>query len=176
MRELFERYSQFGLRYNFDAGPDQIQSVDDARTHGLNCGALAHLLTFELFGRRLPWQLMCLELFHDTEYFDHPIPFIDLEVGDVLFFGKDGIQEPLKTFVPDPAVGGSFRNWVDHPMLHLGICTQNCGYYEDCQVIHATPMTNGVIIWPMRRFQLTKSYRILYGVRRLKQELRQQGP
>jgi hypothetical protein len=175
VQELFDRYTKLELHYAYTSGPNLVQTIEDAQMHGLNCGALAHLLIYELFGYRLPWQLMCVELFHDDTHFLRLFPFTDLEVGDILFVGREGAHEGLQTFQPMRNVDGTFANWNEHPRFHLAVCIDNT-YYDDCRLIHISPRSQGVEITHIHAFQATKQYRRIHGVRRLKSELRQRGP
>lgn len=156
-----------GYNYRFDHGPDLIRTRLDALRYGLNCGALVHLLLDDLFGYRIPAELMCIEMFYDTAHFQPVDGEEGLRQGDVAFFGArdvplDEAKERARL------VNGRLLDWRQHPTLHLALCVDDALLQDAC-FIHATAIRdlNGVYVWPLARFLDTKQYGILHGVRRL---------
>lgn len=166
-------------RYCYSSGPDVVSSWEDAGRHGLNCGALAHLLILDLFDIRLPQHLLPLEMYYDREWFDaipiaSPIEAGEWLRGDIAFFGKASTPENIATYRAAFDSHGRIVDWKQHPHLHVTFCT---GERVNGQplFIHATNFrkklegrTNDILFWPLSQFLATKTYNCLCGIRRLR--------
>ena len=111
MDEVFSRYLDPAFRYVWSQNPARVRSRHDALRDGLNCVALAHLVTRDLFGYTLPARLQSLELARDLAHFA-PVPDPErMRAGDLVWFGVDRPAVGLDEFVPqydgDELVNGS---------------------------------------------------------------------
>jgi hypothetical protein len=123
--EVFSRYLDPAFRYVWSQNPARVRSRQDALRDGLNCVALAHLVTRDLFGYTLPARLQSLELARDLAHFE-PVPDADtMRVGDLVWFGVERPRVGLEEFVPRYD-GDELMNGSDVPVKHVAICAGTC--------------------------------------------------
>jgi hypothetical protein len=173
VNEVFLRYLDPAFRYVRSQAPAQVRSRDDALREGLNCVALAHLVTRDLFGYTLPAWYQSLELVRDLAHFE-PVPDQDrMQAGDLVWLGVDRPAVSLDEFVPRYR-GDELLNFDDFPVNHVAICTgtQDAG---DHVLLHASTVDGTNALWPLRRFDDYDRYRRIYAIRRLRQEFRYPG-
>ena len=122
MDEVFSRYLDPAFRYVWSQNPARVRSRQDALRDGLNCVALAHLVTRDLSGYTLPAWFQSLELARDLTHFEAVPDPERMRVGDLVWFGVDQPRVGLDEFVPqyedDELVNGR-----DVPVKHVAICT-----------------------------------------------------
>lgn len=171
MSSIFQQAVQRPFRYRYDYGPDKVHGLETAEASGLNCGALVHLLTKELFRVELPKTLMCFELIYDSHYFRDVITQENTRPGDLLIVGRPGLTELLNIFAMEYEATGHIANIKEHPRVHLLMYTGQFASIEDPLLIHATPYSGGgVKIWPLSKVRDYHHYSQLYKQRRLKKE------
>ena len=170
MDEVFSRYLDPAFRYVWSQNPARVRSRQDALRDGLNCVALAHLVTRDLFGYTLPARLQSLELARDPAHFE-PVPDPErMRAGDLVWFGVDRPRVGLDEFVPQYD-GDELVNGSDVPVKHVGICTDSRDD-GDRLLLHASSVDGTNALWPLRRFRDYDRYRRIYAIRRLRQEFR----
>ena len=170
MDEVFARYLDPAFRYVWAQNPARVRSRQDALRDGLNCVALAHLVTRDLFGYTLPARLQSLELACDLAYFE-PVPDPGhLRAGDLVWFGVDRPRVGLDEFVPHYD-GDELMNGADVPVKHVAIYAGPCGD-GDHLLLHASSVDGTNALWPLPRFRQYDRYRRIYSIRRLRQEFR----
>jgi hypothetical protein len=172
--EVFSRYLDPAFRYVWSQNPARVRSRQDALRDGLNCVALAHLVTRDLFGYTLPARLQALELARDRAHFE-PVPDPgQMRAGDLVWFGVDRPRVSLDEFVPrydgDELVNGS-----DVPVKHVAVCA-GTWHDGDHLLLHASSVDGTNALWPLLRFREYDRYRRIYAIRRLRQEFRHPGP
>ena len=167
MDEVFSRYLDPAFRYVWSQNPARVRSRQDALRDGLNCVALAHLVTRDLSGYTLPAWFQSLELARDLTHFEAVPDPERMRVGDLVWFGVDQPRVGLDEFVPqyedDELVNGR-----DVPVKHVAICTGS----GDSLLLHASSVDGTNALWPLRRFSDYDRCRRIYVIRRLRQELR----
>lgn len=154
--------------YRFSQGPDKVRTITDAQERGINCVSLAHLAIRHLFGRTLPEELMCYEMFADTAQFDTVGSLDQMQAGDLIWFGIDKPEVPLEDFQPSYNAAGELENWWQSPVKHVAIYTGQ--QTDDYQLLHATHLTGTNVVWPLRQFAAYERYRKIYRISRLLQE------
>ena len=170
MDQVFSRYLDPAFRYVRSQNPARVRSRQDALRDGLNCVALAHLVTRDLFGYTLPAHLQSLELARDLAHFE-PVPDPDqLQVGDLVWLGVDRPQVELDEFVPQYN-GDELVNGGDVPVKHVAIYTGTRDE-DDHLMLHASSVDGTNALWPLRRFRDYDRYGRIYAIRRLRQEFR----
>jgi hypothetical protein len=168
--EVFSRYLDPAFRYVWSQNPARVRSREDALRDGLNCVALAHLVTCDLFGYTLPARLQALELSRDLTHFE-PVPGPErMRAGDLVWFGVDGPRAGLDEFVPQYD-GDELVNGSDVPVKHVAICTGSRDD-RDSLLLHASSVDGTNALWPLRRFGDYDRCRRIYAIRRLRQEFR----
>ncbi len=165
-----ETYVDPRFVYDFWQGPREVRNLDQALENGINCISLAHLAIRGLFKYELPEELHCAELFNDVSYFDEVPTVSDMEPGDLIWFGLEEPVMSAEEFVP-VYQGDKLTNWRDFPVKHVGIFT---GKYEDSEplILHSSNIEGTNVIWPLSRFDEYRRYQKIYGIRRLKDELK----
>jgi hypothetical protein len=118
--EVFSRYLDPAFRYVWSQNPARVRSRRDALRDGLNCVALAHLVTRDLFGYTLPARLQSLELARDLAHFELVPDPGRMRVGDLVRFGVDRPRVSLDEFVPRYD-GDELMNGSDVPVKHVAI-------------------------------------------------------
>jgi hypothetical protein len=172
--EVFSRYLDPALRYVWSQKPARVRSREDALRDGLNCVALAHLVTRDLFGYTLPARLQCLELARDLEHLE-PVPDPGrMRTGDLVWFGVDRPAVGLDEFVPQYD-GDELANPDDVPVKHVAICTGDDGEDDDRLLLHASSVDGTNALWPLRKFRDYDRLRRIHAIRRLRQEFRAPG-
>ena len=168
MHPSLQQLLQRPLKYQYHSGPDKVICLDTAEKVGLNCGALVHLLTKELFHVELPSKLMCLELIYDQQYFRDLSPYETTRLGDILVVGRKGLTELLNTFEQEYLKTSRILRGDDHPRIHLLMYTGKMNSPGDPLLVHATPYAGGgVKIWPQSELIRYKNYSQIYKQRRL---------
>ena len=159
------------IKYEYKNGPDKINSWEDAKESGLNCGALIHLLINDLFDIKLPSSLMCFELAYDQNYFRNLSQEEPRTLGDILVLGRVGLSDKIKRIEQEYTTQSKILNVLEHPRLHLVMCTANHNELGEPLVIHATPYQNGGIqLWSIAELQKYSCYQQVYKHLRLKQQ------
>jgi hypothetical protein len=171
--EVFSRYLDPVFRYVWSQNPARVRSREDALRGGLNCVALAHLVTRDLFGYTLPARLQCLELARDLEHFEPVQDPGRMKAGDLVFFGVDRPSVSLDEFVPQYG-GDELANPGEVPVKHVAICA-NDGDGDDRLLLHASSADGTNALWPLRRFRDYDRLRRIHVIRRLRQEFRAPG-
>jgi len=170
MDEIIKSYLDPRFRYVWARGPAVVRSREDALRDGLNCVALAHLVIRELFGRALPASLRSLELFRDDEHFEPIADGVLLAAGDLVWFGAADPRIPLVDFVPRFR-DGELVNVADFAVNHVAVATGR-RVNGHSLLLHASPVNGTNALWPLHRFAEHERYREIYGIRRLRGELR----
>jgi hypothetical protein len=173
VNEVFLRYLDPAFRYVRSQVPALVRSREDALREGLNCVALAHLVTRDLFGYTLPAWYQSLELVRDLAHFE-PVPDRDrMQAGDLVWLGADRPLVSLDEFVSRYR-GDELLNFGDFPVNHVAICT---GTHRggDHVLLHASTVDGTNALWPLRKFDNYERYRRIYAIRRLRQEFRYPG-
>lgn len=170
MDEIISGYLDPRFRYVWARGPAVVRSREDALRDGLNCVALAHLVIRELFGHALPAGFQSLELFGDDEHFESIADGALLAAGDLIWFGAANPRIPPADFVPRFR-DGELLNFADFAVNHVAVAT---GRRVDGHslLLHASPVNGTNALWPLHRFAEHERYREIYGIRRLRRELR----
>jgi hypothetical protein len=170
---VFSGYLDPAFRYVWSQGPARVRSREDALRDGLNCVALAHLAIRDLFGYALPARMQALELFGDSVRFEAVADADGMEAGDLVWFGVASPRVALDEFVPRYD-GEELVNFGDFPVKHVAICTgtRDGG---DHLLLHASSAEGTNALWPLRRFGDCDRYRRVYGIRRLREEVRRPG-
>lgn len=173
MNEVFLRYLDPAFRYVWSQAPARVRSREDALREGLNCVALAHLVTRDLFGYTLPAWYQSLELVRDLAHFEAVPDRHSMRAGDLVWLGTDRPPVSLDEFVPQYR-GDELLNFRDFPVNHVAICT---GARDDGDhvLLHASIVDGTNALWPLRRFDDYDRYRRIYGIRRLRHEFRYPG-
>jgi hypothetical protein len=168
--EVFSRYLDPAFRYVWSQNPARVRSRQDALRDGLNCVALAHLVTRDLFGYTLPARLQSLELVRDLAHFETVADAGTMRVGDLAWFGVERPVVGLDEFVPRYD-GDELMNGSDVPVKHVAICA---GARDDGDrlMLHASSVDGTNALWPLRRFRDYERYRRIYVIQRLRQEFR----
>lgn len=176
---MLEQLLRAKLHYCFNAGPNLIRSLEDARTLGINCGALAHLAIEVIFGIKLPSRLLPLEMYYDREWLEViPLPVDNSKwlLGDIAFFTSQNAKTNLASHVAEFDHNGAVKDWRNHPHLHVAVYT---GEWINDQpaFIHATNFRkkvekreNDVLVWTLAEFIETKTYNCLCVVKRLRKD------
>ncbi|MGH3294716.1 MAG: hypothetical protein ACRDP7_23245 [Trebonia sp.] len=173
MNEVFLRYLDPAFRYVRSQVPALVRSREDAIRAGLNCVALAHLVTRDLFGYTLPAWYQSLELVRDLAHFE-PVHHPDrMQAGDLVWLGADRPLVSLEEFVPRYR-GVELLNFSDFPVNHVAICTGTRAD-GDHVLLHASTVDGTNALWPLRRFDDYDRYRRIYAIRRLRLEFRYPG-
>jgi hypothetical protein len=168
--EVFLSYLDPSFRYVFSQGPARVRHRVDAQRDGLNCVTLAHLVIRDLFGYVLPAEFQSLELFYDLDRFE-PVPALtELRAGDLVWLGTDQPRVCLEEFVPR-FEDGELLNFGDFPVNHVAVCTGVRAAGHDL-LLHASPVEGTTALWPLHRFRGHARYRVIYAIRRLRQEFR----
>ena len=170
MDEVFSRYLDPAFRYVWSQNPARVRSRQDALRDGLNCVALAHLVTRDLFGYTLPARLQSLELARDLAHFEAVPDPERMRVGDLVWFGVDQPSVGLDEFVPQYD-GDELVNGSGVPVKHVAIYTGSRDD-SDSLLLHASSVDGTNALWPLRRFRDYDRCRRIYAIRRLRQELR----
>ncbi len=172
LNPVLEPETWAGIRYEYDAGPDKVRDLDDARIHGVNCGAFVHIAIRELFGFSIPSHLMCLELFHDFEekYFYCIDLEQDAQIGDIYFMGRVNDLERIYAFAPRFNPDQTFANIDEHPPLHLVMIRRSAWHSLEHEVIHADYRTGGIVVTTLGELMKEQRYAQVYGIRRLMHE------
>ena len=123
MIEPLKRYLEPGYRYDFNQGPKEVRSPEDALRSGINCVSLAHLAIKDLFDYELPSELHCAEMYRDTEHFvavDADEPLLQ---GDLFWFGIKNPKIQAEEFKPVYDHSGNLINWFENPIKHVAMYT-----------------------------------------------------
>jgi hypothetical protein len=170
MDEVFRSYLDPAFRYVWARGPRQVRDRADARSGGLNCIALAHLVIRDLFGHTLPPSFQSLEMFRDRQHFEPVAGGSEPCVGDLLWFGAADPAVSPDDFVPR-FQAGELVNVRDFAVNHVAIRTDTTPG-TDAPLLHASPLDGTNALWPLRRFGQYPRYARVYGVHRLRADRR----
>jgi hypothetical protein len=173
VNEVFLRYLDPAFKYVRSQVPALVRSREDALREGLNCVALAHLVTRDLFGYTLPAWYQSLELVRDLAHFEAVADQDRMQPGDLVWLGADGPAARLDEFVPR-YLGDELLNFGDFPVNHVAICT-GIRDHGDHVLLHASTVDGTNALWPLRRFDDYDRYRRIYAIRRLRHEFRYPG-
>jgi hypothetical protein len=171
--EVFSRYLDPAFRYVWSQTPARVRSREDALRDGLNCVALAHLVTRDLFGYRLPARFQALELARDLEHFEPVLDSARMRAGDLVWFGVENPRVGLAEFVPQYD-GDELANPDDVPVKHVAICA-DAGDEGDRLLLHASSVDGTNALWPLPRFRDYDRYRRIHAIGRLRPEFRHRG-
>jgi hypothetical protein len=171
--EVFLRYLGPGFRYIRIQVPARVRTREDALRDGLNCAALAHLVTCGLFGCTLPASYQSLELVRDLEHFE-PVGSPDrMQAGDLAWLGADRPLVRLEDFIPGYC-GDELLNFNDFPVSHVAICT-GIRKNGDHVLPRASTVDGTSALWPLRESVHHDRYSPIYSIQRLRQEFRHRG-
>lgn len=171
--DVFQQYLDPGFRYSLFQRPELVRSREDALRDGLNCVSLAHLVIRDLFGYTLPASLQSYELARDREHFEPVADPADLRAGDLVWFGLEGPEASLETFVPR-FDGDNLVNWRDMPVKHVAVATGTRDGGGDPLLLHASKIAGTNVVWPLRRFRDYDRYQRIHVILRLRPAFR--GP
>jgi hypothetical protein len=159
-----------GFRYVLTQVPARVRSREDALRDGLNCVALAHLVTRDLFGYTLPASYQSVELVRDLEHFEPVAGPGWMQEGDLVWLGVDRPLVALEDFIPRYC-GDELLNFNEFPVNHVAICT---GMREngDHVLLHASTVDRTNALWPLREFDHHDRYSRIYSIQRLRKEFR----
>jgi hypothetical protein len=164
--DVLNRFIDDSFRYDFNRGPAEVRSIEDARIGGLNCISLAHLALRDLFGVDLPPELHCAELYRDTEHFESVPDIEEVQRGDLVWFGIAGATLQPDEFRPIYE-DGILINWRSFPVKHVSVFTGVRDDQEDPLLLHTTHLTGTNVVWPLRRFSKYRRYQKMFGITRL---------
>ena len=173
MNEVFLRYLDPAFRYVRSQVPALARSREDALREGLNCVALAHLVTRDLFGYTLPAWYQSLELVRDLAHFEAVPDQEGMQAGDLVWLGADRPLASLEEFVPRYR-GHEPPNGADFPATHVAICT-GARAGADHLLLHASTVDGTSALWPLGKFGDYAGCRRIHAIRRLRQEFRYPG-
>jgi hypothetical protein len=171
VNEALASYLDPRFRFVVTQIPERVRSRDDALGAGLNCIALAHLVTRELFQYSLPSHMQATELSSDVVHFGLVESTADMITGDLLWFGTDKPVIHLDDFIPRFAADGELLNFDEFPINHVGIYTgerQGAEYL----ILHASPVDGTNAVWPLSRFADYRRYGTIYKIMRLREQFR----
>jgi len=154
------------FKYDFEQGPKQVRSREDAIRYGNNCISLAHLAIGDIFGRELDPGKHCYEMFTDDQQFAAVKAVRDMRLGDLAWFGFSRPPVPLDKFVPQYDDTGYLLNWRDFAVNHVAIYT---GLMQNGEplLLHASPTDGTNVLWPLGKFAEHSRYEQIYRVSRL---------
>ena len=177
MHPAIQQLLQRPLKYNYHSGPDNVKCLKTAEEAGLNCGALIHLLTKELFQVELPSKLMCIELLYDQQYLRDISPQETPKLGDIVAVGRKGLTELLNAFEREYLKTSRILHIENHPRIHLLMYTGEVNSPGDPLLVHATPYAGGgVRIWPLPTVMNYGRYSHIYKWRRLNERQAPENP
>lgn len=179
--EVFDtRIQKFlGINYDYHADPnivlaqqsknEQSYSSNPIELESINCVTLAHLLTFNFTGVRLPIYYDSVHMILDQTYLRDLTSKETPIAGDLLFVGQAGIKE-FRTIPEEikinPEELGNFKK--EFPAPHVAVFT---GKFDNGNplYVHATWVEQQVVIWPEIKFDNYPRYRQIYARRRVKE-------
>lgn len=164
--QILERYISPEFIYNYNAGPNVIRTIDDARSFGINCVALAHLVVKDLFDVELPSELDCYELYTDRLYSSFYKSSSNLLFGDLVWFGTVTGHTAVDSFKPEYEQTGNITNWRRFPINHVGVCI--AAEPNDVPLIlHASRVVGTNSVWSLDDFSKHRYYRQIHGLSRI---------
>ena len=166
LHPAFQRFIEGDFHYRFASGPDVVQTPEQALEHGLNCVALVHLLLKALWGCHLPLDCQSIEMYYPNPHLQVVSSLQEMQMGDVIFVGRAGMQAALDAFVPRYDPTSRLTNWREFPGLHLCVYTGLHDADGSPLFIHANGQDNGVAIWSLARIQQHPRYAVLYAIKR----------
>lgn len=166
LHPAFQHFAEGVFRYRFTSGPDVVQTPEQALEHGLNCVALAHLLLKALRGCHLPPQCQAIEMYSPNPHLQVVASLQEVQMGDVIFVGRAGMQAALDVFVPRYDAAGGLTNWREFPGLHLCVYTGERDADDSPLFIHVNGQDDGVAVWSLARIQQHPRYAALYAIKR----------
>ncbi len=159
-----DRYTQPNLQYRFTSGPEVVRTFEDAFVNGINCVSLAHLVLKDTYGLDLPSTHHSYEMFHDTKRFER-LPIDRAQPLDLVWFGTTNDPDEIGAFQPE-FEGNELVNWNECPVKHVGVLVGTTEGGEP-EILHATDITRGVVVWPLGQFALYGRYKYVCGVSRV---------
>lgn len=159
-------FLSYRLKYNYECGPDVVSSIETALTKGINCVSLAHILLSDFYHVHLTSNFKCIEMFYHNNFLRNITDEEEFVLGDILFFGKEGLTELFANYIPRYNEG-TLVNGSDFPGLHVGIYTGNKTTETIPLIIHASFIDKGVSVWPLDKFLQYPRYKKIYAVKRL---------
>jgi hypothetical protein len=175
MNTVFKEFLDAGYAYSFGNGPDVIRTETQAKQEGLNCVALMHLLIPHLVGVELPGNLRGWEMYCSNPFFRDVDGVKDMNLGDVLFFGRPTLPEYALQYSPaydehneltNEEIG---NNLIGHRYsgVHLAMNTGEVDDTENPLLIHANKMEGTVVIWSLAKFLDLKQYSTVHAIKRI---------
>lgn len=161
-----EKFVDTDFVYRFSHGPQVVATEQAARAAGINCVSLAHLALRDLYGQRLPSDLLCTEMWFDREYFRPLEDGEQPQLGDLNWFGVRKPKVVPTDFVPSYE-GSELVNWRDFPINHVAIHLGETDDQGDPLLLHASQETGTTSVWPSRQFGEYRRYARSYGASRL---------
>jgi cell wall-associated NlpC family hydrolase len=161
LEQFTHEVMELGLRYEYERGPAQVHSLEDAQRGGLNCVALVHLW-IALQGVVLSPSLQCTEL-----YFDQSLTKVErsqARPGDLAWLGRQSNTNP-RTFMPVYSAG-RLLNWHEFPINHVGIIVSDP--QQHLRVMHVSQTAGTVVVSSLAELAKTPRYAVLHEVTRLK--------
>lgn len=165
MNSPLEAYIDSSYSYDFTKGPTVVTSPEAARRLGINCVSLAHLALRDLFGYTLPPELLCTEMYFDTEHLRSVPRPADLQTGDIIWLGTESAMKP-GDFQPIYE-GRELVNWHDFPINHMAIVTGARNKRGDHLLLDASERNGTPKITPMRSFANYWRHGTVHGASRL---------
>lgn len=122
----------------------------------------------DIFGRSLPSNLNCYELFTDSRRFtSHGL--LEVQPGDLVWFGPTEPRVELDKYKPEFNEDRTWlENYRDFAINHVAIALDEAGSdMSSFDLLHSNYQDGTVSIWPFDRFMATQRYSRVYGVTRL---------
>lgn len=155
MSEIEERFIGPDFWYNFESGPGEVRSIEDAKKYGNNCVALAHLVFAHMHGVTLPPELHCYEWYADTELFP-TVPLQDIQPGALVWFAPYRPPHATQHFVPQYK-NNFLQNYRQGPARHMATYIGSDASGEP-QLLHTSRLTGTNAIWLPQQFSEQRRY------------------
>ncbi len=174
MNAVFKEFLDAGYEYNFGNGPDVIRTESQAKQLGLNCVTLTHLLIPRLFDIELPGNMRGWEMYCINPFFGDVARAEDMDLGDVLFFGRPTLPEYALQYSPvydeykeltNEEIGNNLIG-QKYSGVHLAMNTGEADDTENPLLIHASKMEGTVVIWSLAKFLDLKQYSTIHAIKR----------
>lgn len=171
MHTIFNQLAAVRNPYNWERGPKQVRSAEDAR-EGLNCVALAHLALKDLANIQLPSALHCFEMFRDMRSvgdFFRPVAggVQNMIEGDIVWLGHQASDRIVEGFTPDYDNQLHLRNNRAFPLRHLALYTGEMDTETGHPLMFHTSRETGIEIAPLPAIMEWEPHEQIHGIGRL---------
>ncbi|MFA6572488.1 MAG: hypothetical protein WCT77_14765 [Bacteroidota bacterium] len=175
MNKTFQSFLDASYRYNYQNGPNVITSEGQALKEGINCIGLMHLLVKRLFNISLPQNLRVLEIYNDNPYFKTVSETDELQMGDVLFLGREQLPDYINLYKPRYDEGKNLINEDEgkniigdkHAGYHTVMYTGERDENSTPLVIDIEKAADNVRIWILKELMKNEKYKVLYRIKRI---------